>query len=144
MVEKLALPFPLLSDPDGEKAIRPFGVWHEEPEIARPAIVVVGPDGAEVFRRVSEDFADRSPEDEVVAAVKELDLEPVHPETPATGQAEPGEKAFPAEALVPYFRGTRFAAVSLGGRVPEAKEASDRLVEEADSYIESAKGLSPV
>lgn len=27
-VEKLRLPFPLLSDPEGTQAIRPYDVWH--------------------------------------------------------------------------------------------------------------------
>lgn len=139
MVEKLGLPFSLLSDPGGEKAIKPYGVWHAEPGMARPAIVLVDPDGQEAFRRVSEDFADRSSEDEVVDRARALGLDPVAVEQPVLGPAEAGEKAFPAEALVPYFRGSRFAAASLGGRVPEAKEAGERLREQSDRYIEVAQ-----
>ncbi len=141
MVEKLGLPFALLSDPDGERAIKPYGVWHEEPEIARPAIVLVGPDGTEAFRRVAEDFADRSPEDEVVDRVKELRLGSVDADEIVVGPTAPGEKAFPAEALKPYFRGARFSALSIGGRVPEAKDTTDQLVQQADRYLEAWKAV---
>ena len=39
MVEKLGLPFGLLSDPGGEGAIKPYGVWDEGNPFARTAVV---------------------------------------------------------------------------------------------------------
>ena len=67
MVEKLLLPFSLLSDPDGD-VIRRYGVWDEEGQIARPAIFVI--DDAHVLRYayVGDDFADR-PADEPMLEV---------------------------------------------------------------------------
>ncbi len=59
MAEKLALPFPVLADPGGEGAIKPLGVWDEAGNMAKPAIVVVGPDGREAYRYVGVDFMDR-------------------------------------------------------------------------------------
>lgn len=95
MVEKLSLPFPYLSDPDRSQAIIPYGVADEidERRIARPAIVVVTPAREEAFRFVSRDFADRMPEDEVVAAVHQLNLAPTTQEPPERGPAEPGPRS---------------------------------------------------
>ncbi len=51
MAEKLALPFPILSDPDGERAIKPCDVWDESGKMATPAIIVLAPDGQEIYRQ---------------------------------------------------------------------------------------------
>jgi len=59
MVEKLALPFPVLSDPDGTAAVRPFGVWDDEGHMALPAILVIAPDATEAYRYAGADFMDR-------------------------------------------------------------------------------------
>jgi peroxiredoxin len=64
MLEKLLLPFSLLSDPDGEVS-RLYGVWHEEQAIARPAIFVLDRNGVVRYAYVGDDFADR-PGDEAV------------------------------------------------------------------------------
>ena len=44
MAEKLALPFPLLSDPEGELARR-CGVWNEQEGVAEPTIIVLDRSG---------------------------------------------------------------------------------------------------
>ncbi len=147
MVEKLQLPFPLLSDPDGTKAIKPYGVWHEGKDYARPAVVVVSPDGRQVFRKVGTEFSDRLDEDELVEQLRELDKETdlelgmVDQPPPETQQPEPGEGAFPVDALVPYFRGVRFAAIAMGIRASAAKQEADALASQAERYIEAARGL---
>jgi peroxiredoxin len=41
MLEKLQLPFPLLSDPGGAKACKPYDAWDEESGIAKPATILV-------------------------------------------------------------------------------------------------------
>jgi peroxiredoxin len=64
MVEKLILPFSLLSDVDGE-VIRRYGVWDEKGQISRPALFVVDDGGTVRYSYVGEDFADR-PGDEPV------------------------------------------------------------------------------
>ena len=65
MIDKLLLPFDLLSDPEGEVAIKPFGFWDGAGRISKPALVLT--DGHGVVRYVYEgrDFADR-PKDEIV------------------------------------------------------------------------------
>ena len=45
MVEKLDLPFPLLSDPKGE-LIKHLGLWNEQEGVSEPAIVALDMSGA--------------------------------------------------------------------------------------------------
>jgi hypothetical protein len=147
MVEKLKLPFPYLSDPDRSQAITPYGVADEKDDrdIARPAIVVVTPVREEVFRFVSRDFADRLPEDEVVKAVEQLALSPTTQEPPRIGPAEPGPRSLSLHDLRIYFRGARFAALTMGLRhghhAEEIKADSKAYVAEMDRYTDSIDWL---
>jgi len=68
MVDKLVLPFPLLSDPDG-RVIAAWGVYDETQRIARPAIFVVSPDRGIAYRYVGDDFADRPGDDGILVAL---------------------------------------------------------------------------
>ena len=70
MIEKLLLPFSLLSDPEGEVSRR-YGVWDEEGQIARPAIIVLDGEGVVLYVYVGQDFADRPGDAEVHAALRE-------------------------------------------------------------------------
>lgn len=147
MVEKLQLPFPLLSDPDGTKAIKPYDVWHEGKDYARPAVVVVSPGGEQVVRQVGGEFSDRLSEPELVDRIRnlgkggELALDSVQQPPPDTQQPEPGDEAFSLDAMVPYFTGARFAAIALGVRAPDAKEQADALKDQAQRYVEAANKL---
>ncbi len=144
MIEKLGLPFPLLSDPDRSHAIGPYeAVDERDPrEIARPVMVAVAPTGEQAFRIEARDFADRPPEDEVVVRLGALGLPPTAQELPAVGPAEPGPKAMPVAALLPYYRGARFAAVALGRRHPDMSDDTDRYVEQMDRYHEAMRARS--
>jgi peroxiredoxin len=66
---KLKLPFPLLSDPDGEAAIERYGAWSERERLARPAAIVV--DGRGVVRRlwIGRRPADRAGAEEILHAL---------------------------------------------------------------------------
>jgi hypothetical protein len=143
MIEKLELPFPILSDPDRSGAITPFEVADEKDErkIARPATVIIDAAGKEVFRFVSRDFADRIPEDAVIAALERLELEPISQAAPQLGPVEPGPKAMPFEQLAPYFRGARFAVVALSRRYPELADDAAAYIEEVDRYTENVLEL---
>ncbi len=150
MIEKLSLPFPFLSDPDRSKAITPFGLANpsDAREIAFPAIVLIGPDGAEKWRWVSRDFADRLPEDDVLEAVAALGLAPVQAEVVETISPEPGPHAAPLDVLSSYFRGAKFAALAMYLRMREFPEAKDAAKAESiaygaemDRYIEAIKVL---
>lgn len=139
MVRKLGLPFPLLSDPDGTGAIKPYDVWHADASIARPAIVLVDPDGRQAYRTVGGDFADRPTEDEVLAEVQRLGLPGTSQEPPRPGDPQPGPRAVDLGWLPAYLRGAKFAATALGMRVAEAGPQVDRLTAEYDRYLDALK-----
>lgn len=137
MVNKLRLPFPLLSDPDGKRAIKPYGVWHEEASIAKPAAVLLRPDGQTAFRYVGGDFADRPNDDDVIAHVRALDLPPTTQPPPRPGTLRPGPRAVDIGGLPAYYRGAKFAVTAVKGRVQEATAVADVLTAEYDRYLEA-------
>ncbi len=137
MVDKIGLPFPLLSDPDGSTAIKPYDVWHQDASIARPALVLVASDSTVPLRWVGSDFADRPAELDVLTAVQELDLPATEQEPPAPGEPQPGKRAAVDLGWLPaYLRGAKFAATALAMRVPEAAEQADVLKAEYERYLE--------
>jgi peroxiredoxin len=69
MVEKLLLPFSLLADPDAT-AIKQYGVWDEQGEIARPAIFVIDAAGVVRYVYVGKDFADRPGDEPIFEALE--------------------------------------------------------------------------
>ena len=70
MVDKLLLPVPLLSDPEG-RVIKDYGVWSDgEGGIARPSLYAVRGDGSIAWRYVGGDYADRPTDDELFASLK--------------------------------------------------------------------------
>lgn len=148
MVEKLSLPFPLLSDPDRTLIIEPMGVADPKDarNIARPAMMLFGPDGSERWRFVSRDYADRLPNDEVLEHVRSLSLTPTSQAAPEVGRAEPGAGAMPFEGLFYYLRGARFAAQAMGLRHKdlgdEIKGDSKAYVAEMDEMLEAVKALT--
>ena len=148
MVEKLSLPFPLLSDPDRSKMIEPMGVAdpNDARSIAKPAMVLIGSDGSEHWRFVSRDYADRLPNDEVLDHVRSLSLSAVSQASPEVGAVEPGPGAMPFEGLFFYLRGARFAAQAMGMRHKdlgdEIKEDSKAYVAEMDEMLEAIKALT--
>lgn len=142
MVDKLALPFPLLSDPAGEGAIKAYGVWHDGQGFSKPAVILIGPDRSEVLRQVGEDFADRLPEEDLVGAVRGLVLPPVTQQPPAPGTARPGERAVDLGWLPAYFRGAKYAVMSLAGRVPQARDTAQVMSGEYDRFLAALKWLN--
>ncbi len=65
MIEKLLLPFDLLTDHEGETAIKPFGFWDEPGRISKPALVLSDRQGVVRYIYEGRDFADR-PKDETI------------------------------------------------------------------------------
>ena len=73
MVEKLLLPFPLLSDPDG-RVIKEWDVWRDaEGGIANPAIFAIRRDASIGWAYVGRDYADRPTDDELFESLREGD-----------------------------------------------------------------------
>jgi peroxiredoxin len=58
LAERLALTFPLLSDPGGA-AIKAFGVFDDETEIAWPSIFIVNTDGTVAKRWLADTYKER-------------------------------------------------------------------------------------
>jgi peroxiredoxin len=70
MVDKLLLPFPLLSDPEG-RVIKEWGVWTDaEGGIAKPSIFAVRKDRLIAWRYVGNDYADRPTDDELFDSLR--------------------------------------------------------------------------
>ena len=70
MVEKLLLPFPLLSDPDG-RVIKEWGVWSDgDGGIAKPSIFAIRSDGSLAWRYIGRDYADRPTDDELSDSIR--------------------------------------------------------------------------
>jgi hypothetical protein len=142
MVEKLNLPYPMLSDPDRSLAIGPYGLANDSDprKLAIPATIVIDPDGNEVLRLVSRDYADRPFEDEALAMLRGLDLAPLSPLVLNPGTAAPGPRSMPFGELRTYFRGAKFGALALGLRSDASDEASafGKLM---DHYIEDVRAM---
>jgi peroxiredoxin len=72
MVEKLLLPFPILSDPES-RVIREWRVLNEaEHEIAKPAIFGIRRGGSLGYEYVGVDFTDRPDDSELFAGIAEV------------------------------------------------------------------------
>ncbi len=70
MVEKLLLPFPLLSDPEG-RVIKEWGVWNDnDGGIAKPSIFAIRKDSSIGWAYVGRDFADRPTDDELFNSLR--------------------------------------------------------------------------
>lgn len=145
MVEKLVLPFPILSDPDGEGAIKPFDLWDADGAMAKPAIVVVTPDGQEAYRYDGVDFMDRPNDDEVLAALDGLGLPPLEaPVGPLSHLSpHPGPRAMKLGDLGVYMRGVRSAmkAMTARARDPFDRAEAERTSKMAERYM-AAQGAT--
>ena len=143
MVGKLRLPFPLLSDPEGELA-RLFGLWDADEGVAVPSIIVVDQSAEVRYLYRGNDFADRPTDDEVFAGLRGLDsrIERITggPEL-QVGAAQarertvrPDERAMELEELTTYFRGALFATIVLGKRFEGWGRSGRRAFGELDAY----------
>lgn len=143
MIDKLLLPFAMLSDPGGAGLLRAVGAYNpdERGGIGKPGAFVIGPDGEEQFREIGRDFADRITEDELLAQVRKLDLRPTTQPPLDLVEPQPGDQAMPVHALLPYCRGARFAAKAMGMRHPETRADADRYIAQMDRYMDAIREL---
>lgn len=125
MVQKLVLPFPLLSDPEGTLLQR-FGLWDADEHIAKPAIALVDGSGSIVYLYSGQDFADRPGDAAIFETFDRLERGGTYAhETPqihvtadeARQSVWPDKKAKALEELVPYYQGAFFASVALKERL---------------------------
>jgi len=134
IVEKLALPFPFLSDTDRDHAITPLGFADEKDprEISRPGAAVVSPEAEVVYTMIGRDYADRPEETVLLEQVSALGLNPTSQDPPVLGEIAAGEKAMPYEGLPHYFRGAKFASLAIRGRHRDLED----VVEDTRAYTE--------
>ncbi len=114
-----------VSDPDGERYLQPLQLFDPEERggIALPGMVIVDPDGREVYRYQGRDFADRTNDDDIWATLDRLALAPVEP-SPWSSEVEVPDDlrgSFPPADFGAYFRGNMFGAIAIGRRVPDAE-----------------------
>jgi len=138
------LPFPWVSDPDGERLAKPLDAWNAEERggLFHPLVLLLSPDGRELVRHRSRDFADRADDSDVFDALRELALpsRPVPaPWAPQGVVAEPTGKAFRVAAFGPYFRGLMFGTKALAPRMTDETDAAEvrQVSAMASSFLEA-------
>ncbi len=140
MVQKLLLPFPLLSDPNGA-LIQRFGLWNAEEHVAVPSIIVVDQAGTIIYRYTGHDFADRPGDAEVLTALAQMERGGAYEDEAPQIQVAPEEaqqsvgpdrRAMSLEELVPYYQGAFSTSVVLKGRL--AARGEREAASEISSY----------
>lgn len=146
MVEKLELPFPLLSDARGELS-KLCGLWNEDEGVAIPAIIVVDESGAISFAYSGSDFADRPGDEEILEELDNLEsgeLKSREPEISLSASeaqrdsVRPDRPSITLEQLIPYYRGVYFTTVALKKRL----DGNEAGAEEVGSYQKLTSGYS--
>lgn len=132
MVGKLRLPFPLLSDPKGE-ICRACGLWNGDASAAVPAVMILDRSAEVRYLYAGSDYADLPTDDEVFAALDDLD-EPAAfgsrierltggPELRTTaaearnGSVRPDHRPMDLEELLSYYQGAYSTTAILEERV---------------------------
>ncbi len=112
-----------VSDPGGEQILQPLDLFDpdERSGIALPGMVIVDPDGTEVYRYQGRDFADRTNDDDIWATLDSLSLPPVDPGpwVPELDVPDDLRGYFRPVDFGAYFRGNMFGAVAIGGRLDD-------------------------
>ena len=146
MVEKLDLPFLLLSDAKGELS-KLYDLWNAREGVAVPAILVVDRSGSVHYRYEGSDFADRPGDAPIFEALDELsvgettgnDLAPQPEVNLSAEEAEastvrPERPPMTLEQLVPYYRGVYFTTVALKKRFDGMEPGGREAYDEVDRY----------
>ncbi len=112
-----------VSDPGGEHYLQPLELFDadERNGIALPGMVIVDPDGREVYRYQGRDFADRTNDDDIWATLDALSLPSVDPPPWNPGIEVPDDLRgyFRPTDFAAYFRGNMFGSIAIGGRLDD-------------------------
>lgn len=133
-----------VSDPGGEAILQPLGLFDPEERggIALPGMVIYSPDGEEIYRYQGRDFADRTNDDDLFETLDGLDLSAVDP-APWTGDdvdvPDDMRGFFAPDMFGPYFRGNKFGAFAITGRLEDraAKKIALEHAAMSDASIEA-------
>ncbi len=129
MSQRWDLPFVrFVADPGGETYLRRLGLFDPEERggIALPGMLVIAPDGTEAYRYQGRDFADRTNDDDVYAALDALGLPAVDvPDAVPTADVPDDLRGFfRPKDFGPYFRGNMFGAIAIRGRLGDDPAAA--------------------
>lgn len=137
------LPFRWVSDPQGTHLAQPLNSWNPEEHggLFHPLVALVAPDGQLLVEHRSRDFADRADDEDVLSALRSLDLtaRPAPAPWEPDLEPEPTPGAFRTDAFGPYFRGIKLASQALTGRMRDEQDANElRLTERmAASFLDA-------
>ena len=136
-----------VSDPGGETFLAPLGLFdpNERDGIALPGMLVVAPDGSEAYRYQGRDFADRTTDEDVYAALDALELGAIDAPDggPIAEVPEDLRRFFAPKMFAPYFMGNKFGALAIQGRLDDdvAKAIAKEHREMADASLEAWSSL---
>jgi len=146
MVEKLNLPFHLLSDPRGE-VIKHCGLWNDEEGVSEPAIVALDKSGTiQYLYSGGTDFADRPQEESLLYILDKVHAESDEeysggePEIQISAQEAENETVRPEkpvialEHLKPYYRGVYFATVSMNKKLVDEGLQGKSIAKKVSGY----------
>ena len=146
MVEKLDLPFRLLSDPRGE-LIKYCNLWNEEEGTSEPAIVVLDKSGTiQYLYSGGTDFADRPQEKPLlyifdrVGSESGEDYGGDEPEIQISAEEAENETVrrdrptMTLEQLKPYYRGVYFATVSMNKKLVDEGLQGESIAKRVNDY----------
>ncbi len=112
-----------VSDPGGERTLQPLELFDAEERggLALPGMVIVDPDGNEVYRYQGRDFADRTNDDDIWATLDAMALPAIDPPpwTPTVEVPDDLRGYFRPADFAAYFRGNMFGAIAIGGRLDD-------------------------
>jgi len=121
-----------VADAGGETWLKPLGLFNPDDRggIALPAMLVIDPDGNEIYRYQGRDFADRTRDDDIWDALEGLGLDPVSPQPWDSGGIDIPEdlgRFFRPSDLEAYFKGNMFGALAIKMRLdsPEAAAVAE-------------------
>lgn len=120
LMARWALPYYVIDDTDGTKALRALDLWNAEEHggIAAVGAVVFNADGEEVWRTVGRDVADRPDRETLLRILETFGLPGLHALPPLSApDGQGGPEAFPTWAFEPYFQAVRVTTGSLRGRM---------------------------
>lgn len=148
MVEKLDLPFHLLSDPQGE-FINSCGLWNDEEGVSEPAIVALDRSGTvQYLYSGGTDFADRPQEESLLTILDKVDVESEEeygggePEIQVSAEeaeeetVRPDKPAITLEQLKPYYQGVYFATVSMNKKLVDEGLQGESIAKRVNGYQE--------
>ena len=155
MVEKLDLPFPLLSDPRGE-LIKRVGLWSKEEGVSMPAVVLLDKSGTvRYLYSGGTDFTDRPTKNSLLEILDRVSTDGeagergpevrISVEEAETATVRPDKPAMTLEQLRPYYLGAYYATIAVQKKLedsgPEGKASYKKVSDYQELINEYSEAL---